>query len=500
MHDHDDFELDLNDDDLPEFDSEPDDFIELDLEEEGPSAPPHFTFDVDLPDHDGQTLEDLDGETPVCFVTGQAGTGKTTMLRQRLIKDPTYGLVTATTGVAAVNLGGVTVNSALGYADNESLRDNYIAGYLAKKIRDIKRDAFRWLIIDESSMLSKKALDYIMLGLRQVNEEHPGEEPLGLMLIADFGQLPPIGDVQYLNGKPVIERGREKKYPAPWVFESEEWPLFDANTIKLEKVHRQSDVGFLAGINMIRQGRGSIGVGMLKNAGVEFRRALDPDFDGTTIMAKNDEVDRLNALRLRQLTGQPMFLNNERWSARRVQPGEWKHVPDTLQLKEGAYVMILSNQPETFEYVNGDCGYVRDLFINKSDGQVIGVGVELVRNKKLVYIPKITRKITQRGEPDETEKKNPQVRKEQQGRRSVYILGELHYWPIRLAYASTCHKSQGLSLDKVQIDVRARFFGAPHMMYVATSRAKTPGGLIVIGSLSEMAEKVKVDPKTRRFL
>src|SRR5262249_8471582 len=162
-----------------------------------------------------------------------------------------------------------------------------IAGYLSKKLRDIKRDGFRWLITDEGSMLSKKALDLLMLGLRQVNDGHPDETPLGLMIIADFGQLPPIGDVLYRDGKPVIERGREKKESTPWVFESEEWPLFEQNMIKLEKVHRQSDDGFLSGINAIRLGRGSVGVGLLKGSGVEFRRALDPDFDGTTICAKN---------------------------------------------------------------------------------------------------------------------------------------------------------------------------------------------------------------------
>ena len=478
--------------------------FDLDLnykkEEEPSTAPSPFTFDVELPDHERKALEDLGGETPVCFVTGQAGTGKTTLIRQKLIEDPTFGLVSATTGVAAVNLGGITINSALGYATTESLRDNYIAGYLAKKIRDILKDGYRWLIVDESSMLSKKTLDFLMLGLRQVNEAHPDTSPLGLMLIADFGQLPPIGDVLYLNGKPVIERGREKKEATPWVFESEEWPLFDAAAIKLEKVHRQSDAGFLAGINAIRLGRGSVGVGMLKSAGVEFRKALDPDFDGTTVMAKNDEVDRLNALRLRQLPGTTINLPNERWSARRVQPSEWKHVPDVLQLKEGAYVMILSNEVESFSYVNGDCGHVRDLMIDKADGEVLAVGVELVRNGDLVYIPKITRAIEQRGEPDEEEKKHPKVKREQKGRRLVWVLGELNYWPLRLAYGSTVHKSQGLSLDRVQIDPRARFFGSNNMCYVAVSRARTPEGLVVVGDPRELAAKVKSDPAVRRFL
>lgn len=496
------FPVDLADESPPDFDPM-EEFFELDVdteeEEEEAPDPPLFNFSESLPDHEGRSLDALGGETPVCFVTGQAGTGKTTLVRQKLLDDPTFGLVTATTGVAAVNLGGITINSALGYSTTEVLRDNYIAGYLAKKLKDIRKEGYRWLICDEGSMMSKKTLDFIMLGLRQINEDHPADQPLGLMLIADFGQLPPIGDVLYLNGKPVIERGREKKESTPWVFESDEWPLFDAAMIKLDKVHRQSDQGFLAGINAIRKGQGNIGVGLLKSAGVEFRRALDPEFDGTTLMAKNDEVDRMNLLRLKQLPGTVIRLPNERWSARKVQPSEWKSIPDELQLKEGAYVMILTNNPPLFSYVNGDCGHVRDLHIDK-DGSVVEVGIELIRNGELVYIPKVSRKIEQRGEPDEEEKKHLQVRRKQVGRRLVWVLGEIDYWPIRLAYGSTVHKSQGLSLDRVQIDPRAHFFGANNMAYVAVSRARTPGGLVVVGDPRALAEKVKSDPKIKRFL
>ena len=185
--------------------------------EEISSPPPTFYFDHSLPDHKGRSLEDMDGVTPTCFITGQAGTGKTSMVRQVALDDSLFGIVTATTGVAAVNLGGITLHSALGFSTVEVLRDNYIAGYLGMKLRELQKAGYRWLIVDEGSMLNKKVLDYIMLGLRQINENHPDEQPLGLMIIADFGQLPPIGDVMYKDGKPIIVRGREQKERDFWL-------------------------------------------------------------------------------------------------------------------------------------------------------------------------------------------------------------------------------------------------------------------------------------------
>jgi ATP-dependent DNA helicase PIF1 len=469
----------------------------LSAEEGSPS--PSLLFERELPDFAGMTLDDLGGVTPVCFLTGQAGTGKTFLVKNKLLNDPSYGMVVATTGVAAINLGGVTINSALGYSTVEVLRDNYIAGYLSTKLREIRNSGFRWLICDEGSMLSKKALDYIMMGIRSLNENSPDQTPLGMLIIADFAQLPPIGDVLYRDGKPVIERGREKKEATPWLFDSEEWPAFESNMIKLQQIHRQSDPKFLQGINSIRRGVGSIGASLLKQSGVEFVRVLDSNFDGTTLMAKNDEVDRLNMLRLKQLPGTAVGLTNSRWTARRVTPSEWNNVPEVLQIKDGAYVMILTNDLPDFNYVNGDCGHIREIIYQ--NGEPIAVAIELVRNGEIVRIGKITRAIEQKAEPEESEKAaDKRVRREQRGRRSVWVMGELEFWPLRLAWGTTVHKSQGLSLDRVQIDPRARFFGSNNMSYVAVSRARTPGGLFIVGNPRDFAEKVKSDPRVKKWI
>lgn len=466
---------------------------------DAPDAPtPKFEFDVDLPDHRGETLADLGGEIPRAFLCGAAGTGKTTLIRQKLLEDPSYGLVCATTGVAAVNLGGQTINSALGYATTETIFDAFSNGQLQRKMSEMKQAGYRWIICDEASMLSSKALSYIVWALRASNAMD--QEPLGLLLVADFGQLPPIGDEIWKDGRPVIEKGKVKKYPAPWVFESEEWPGFEENMIKLEKIHRQSDQNFLKGINAIRAGRGGIGAGLLKHAGVAFRPRMDDQFDGTTIVATNLEVDRLNLARLIELEGKTFQLPNERWCAREAEPGEWKHIPEQLQLKLGAYVMILANNPPDFDYVNGDCGWVRE-YRPESGGVPATVGIELARNRNIVYVPKITRKVEQRAEPTAEERaRDSRVRVEKFGSREKWILGELDFWPIRLAYATSTHKSQGLSLDRVQINPSHRFFGADNMAYVAVSRARTPEGLVIVGSPSDLANKVRVSKKVGKYL
>jgi len=461
---------------------------------------PEVVADSILPSHRGKSLDDLDGKHPVCFLTGQAGTGKTFQLIQKLLADPKYALVCATTGISAVNLNATTINSALGYSTVEVMGDNYLAGYLEASIRRIRDAGYEWLVVDECSMMHRKAFEYLVMATRAVNEADSSRQPLGVMLTGDFAQLSPIGETIMIGGKPVIERGREKKEKTPWLFLSEEWQQFDDNTIKLEKVWRQTNPDFLRAINAIRRGSGNAGAALLKQAGVQFERRLLTDFDGTTIVAKNDEVDRLNQMRLAQLPRRTMGFTNTRWHARANPPGEWKNIPGVLQLKIDAWVMLLTNNPPDFNYVNGDCGHVREFVLHPETGEPQAILVEVERTKEVVSISKIKRMVEQRGEPDEPERSHPKVSEVQVGRRKVWCLGEIEYWPLRLAYATTCHKSQGLSLDRVQIDPRSHFFGSPNMSYVAISRARTPEGLIVVGGVEELATKIKSDPLVRRFI
>jgi len=439
------------------------------------------------------------------FLTGAAGTGKTHEIRQRIANDPNYALLTATTGIAAINLGTITLNSALGYFNTESLEESMIKGYLEKKLRDIIEQGYKNIVIDELSMMDKRQLDMIYEGIRRVNErsEWHDKEKLGLIVTGDFCQLPPIGD-----------KGGKDKSP-PWAFKADCWPKFDANTIKLTKCWRQSDQKFLDAINLIRSGNGRDGVRILRDIGITFTNESDKSFDGTTIIAKNDAVDGFNFVAHSRVNGQMIRVANSRWGKLRK---EWDHIPAELSLKVGAYAMILTNDTPAFTYVNGDCGHVKDFNVSAT-GEPLqdngAFGIELVRNNSQVEIAKITRFNHQKDAPRELGEDNKSLRAAYRYdpdnddpplspafdiKARKWIVGGITYYPLRLAYASTVHKSQGLSLDRVQMDVNNHFMGAPGMCYVALSRAKTPEGLRIIGDPETMIERVKVSPEVLKWL
>jgi len=432
-----------------------------------------------------------EGTVPVRFLTGSAGTGKTYSVRASIAANPKFGLLAATTGIAAVNLGAITINSLLRYFDTQSLRECFINGWLQRKILDLAEDDYEWLVIDEVSMLDGEQLDLIYQACKMVNESRQmmGLAPIGILLTGDFCQLPPI--------------------KSKWAFEAECWPLFEAETTRLTKNWRQADDKFLEALGHIRAGRGMVGATILSQMGVEFVKHSDTKFQGTTIIARNDAVDRFNWLCHSQLGGVPTTVSSRRWMVKgRPHPGEWKNIPEEQKLKDKAYVMILSNDIPSFSYVNGDCGWIE----NFEDGCF---NVRLVRTGEVVSIGELTRKESQKEIPDELiqnypgldEKSLKGIREmgipywdKSVGRRGAWVVGSITYYPIRLAYASTVHKTQGLTLDRVQIDLKQHFMSAPAMVYVALSRCKSAKGLRIIGSPSLLGARVKTDPAVQRWL
>lgn len=488
---------------------------------------------VELPDHQGKTLDDFDGLSPVFYLTGDAGTGKTTLVRQHIQRDPTFGVMCATTGVAAVNLGaGVsTIHSLLGFGNTQGAEDAYNSGNMLRKLRLIAEQGFRWIIADEASMLHYKVLDYIVLALDDYNQTYEGKTPLGLMLTGDLAQLAPVPDKLIgPGGKYVVSaKGKDVNEPTPWLFKAECWPRFEASMLKLTEIRRQNDIEFIQGLSAARKGNGAKAVQYLKQAGVQFKMLLNNNFDGTTIMATNDEVDRFNNSCLLKVEGESFEIRSTRWCAKQYPPGEWKNIPERAKFKIGALVMILQNhQPGVGGgpklYVNGDLGHVvgvvrgsqgsqleedDDLGFNpafaKSD-EVVAVEVELLRTGEKVFITKVTRPTYQLNEPDMDSlpvgAAKEKVRKDRVPgmTRRVWVLGELDYIPLRLAYATTVNKSQGLTLERVQINPKAWFFGNPQMVYVALSRCRSATGITVVGSEQLLAEKIKTDPVLARWM
>jgi ATP-dependent DNA helicase PIF1 len=435
-----------------------------------------------------------EGVVPCRFRCGSAGTGKTYLVRQEIAANPKFGILTAVTGIAAVNLGAITLNSVLRYFDTRSLEEAFSNGYLQKTILKLAEDEYEWLVIDESSMLAGEQLDVIYQAMKQVNEilKMQGKPPLGIFLVGDPCQLPPI--------------------KAKWFFEAECWEKFEKNTERLTKCWRQTDAKFLEAVNHIRSGRGMVGATMLSQLGVEFVKHADTSFTGTTIIAKNEAVDNFNWLCHSKLPGVPVTVVSDRWmTLGRGMPSEWKNIPSSLSLKPGAYVMILSNDTPEFTYVNGDCGNV--VSYDKGNGAFT---IRLIRNMEEVEIGRITRHVTQKEPPDELLQRHPGVGEDalreldrepgmpywnpNLGRNGTWVVGAITFYPLRLAYASTVHRTQGLTLDRVQIDLNQHFMTQSAMCYVAISRCKTPQGLRIIGSPSLLGSRVHTDPLVQRWL
>ena len=430
-------------------------------------------------------------DAPFAYLGGPAGSGKSTLLRELAKKDPTL-LMTSTTGIAAINLGGTTINSALGYFDTNDLEDAYTKGYLQAKLRRLLHSGIRRLVIDEVSMMDGKQLTLIT---RAVDEVNSGQEALWdegwalqVLLVGDFAQLPPV--------------------KAPFAFESPEWKRYSENQTLLTKIHRQANPEFIEALRCARRGDGR---GALKFFEGRLEKQIDRDYDGPMILAKNDEVDRMNRLRLDECKGDRASYPTQLWGKPR---GEWKQIPEILELKIGAKVMILSNKRERdeegfptgkFLYVNGDLGEL----VEKGDD--LGPKVKLQRGDKVVTVEPVLRQnviplkegrlaeLTEQGLLSRVK----YVRDKTTGRlRAEWeVIGEISYTPLRLAYATTVHKVQGLSLDKVQINISNPFFANPGSIYVALSRARNAEGLrLVAASPEQFVMRCKADPRVKEYL
>lgn len=391
------------------------------------------------------------------FISGRAGTGKSYQLQKMYKDNPSTTVLTATTGIAAINAGaGITINSLLWYFDSKSLLDAWTSGKLDFRLGKVYNSlGVRRILLDECSMLCATDLSVLCLAIDRLNDKLAENDKhlLGLTLAGDFAQLPPI------NGD--------------FAFESEHWEKFEPHTEILRHVYRQDDKEFVQALQWVREGEGKKAAAYFAD---RMERLIDPDFDGTSLYPYNAAVDRQNQYRLERVGGAKISFDAKRVDKQRP---EWKNIPGKLELKLGALVMILANKSVlgSLVYCNGDLGEV----IGKEES-----GTALVRLKRT-------------GEPVAVEHIDRFNEDNVKGKKSV--VGMINYMPLRLAYATTVHKSQGLTLDNVQVDFRAEFFAkCPGMLYVALSRARSKAGLRLIGGAKTFIQHCKMNPKIRRFL
>ena len=458
------------------------------------------------------------GKQPFEDLSGTAGTGKTTVARALIAREPRGSIIlAATTGIAAVNLGeGTTINAALKYFDTKSLRDNHIHGSLVSVIRKHKRAGVRRILIDEKSMMNAEQLTIITRACDEANkianaaEDAADEEfsyehgvpktsesdPIGITLVGDFGQLPPVPDEDPRTGK---------KMKVEFCFDSPEWDRYAKSRTILQKIWRQDNLEFINALHAIRKANV---VGALQYFTPQrFHDSTDETFEGTTIFAKNDAVDRFNQLRMDRLQTPSMVHVSTRTGKPR---GDWKQIPEKLMLKEGALVMILANR-RIYEdeedntgrivYANGDLGVLQ-----QADAE--GWWVKLHRTGGAVRVYPIHRENTIPLEPGRRKELielygHERVAAEfitEEGKGKSEIIGTIDYMPLRCAYGCTVHKTQGLTLDNVQVNIRDPFFSHPGMLFVALSRARTMEGLRIVGNQRGFVERCKIEPRVQPWL
>ena len=400
------------------------------------------------------------------FLTGKAGTGKTTFLRQLKERSPKRMIVVAPTGVAAINAGGVTIHSFFQFP---------LAPYVPGSSFNTKDERFRFskekkriirtldlLVIDEISMVRADLLDQIDAVLRLHKDKNRPFGGVQLLMIGDLSQLAPV--VKESDWTMLREY-----YRTPYFFGSLALQQTQHVTIELQHVYRQTDTNFINILNEVRENRLTPGGLAMLNSRYCDESVIKKCGEGVIrLTTHNATVNSYNEQRMNELKGARYAFDA---TVTGTFPETSYPAEKTLELKKGCQVMFLKNDSQGTRYYNGKLGIITSIddehirVRGLDDDIEVEVQPDVWTNARYVI-----------------DKETKEIREE--------IEGEFRQYPLRLAWAITVHKSQGLTFDRAVIDVNAAF--AAGQVYVALSRLRSLDGLMLTEQLSPYSVKTDV--------
>jgi ATP-dependent exoDNAse (exonuclease V) alpha subunit len=418
------------------------------------------------------------------FLTGKAGTGKTTFLRNLINQTHKKAVIVAPTGIAAINAAGVTIHSLFQLPFGTYLPKQPSSGdshfnqqYNTPKtiirhlqMNSTKRKIFldlELLIIDEVSMLRADLLDAIDMVLRYIRRNNESFGGVQVLFIGDLHQLPPVvksNEWQLLG----------EFYKSAFFFDAMALQQHPPIYIELEKIYRQSDETFIRLLNNLRNN--SVTASDLELLKTYYKEDYQPDLRDKyiTLTTHNQKADALNKSSLDALKATTWSYKCEIEDEFSESSFPAEHV---LQLKVGAQVMFIKNDPTPEKrYFNGKIATVTDLQKDSIEVQTEGVK-EKIKLEKFTWknIKYTTDKVTNEIKED--------------------VVGKFTQYPVKLAWAITVHKSQGLTFDKAIIDIGNAF--APGQIYVALSRLRSLDGLVLTSLIS--GSGLRQDPNVSLF-
>nr|WP_121371957.1 DEAD/DEAH box helicase [Frondihabitans australicus] len=413
-----------------------------------------------LSDEQAAVYDAIENSREHIFVTGRAGTGKSTLLNHLSWNTSKQIVICAPTGVAALNVGGQTIHSLfrlpIGLIADHDIEQN---SELRKLLNTIDT-----LVIDEVSMVNADLVDAIDRSLRQARQRR--NEAFGGVQVVLFGdpyQLAPV------PGDPEERAYFTDHYRSMWFFDAHVWDEAPLRILELAYIHRQSDSAFKEMLNAVRHGRVTAEIaGELNAAGA---RPVPVDEGVITLATRNDTVSRINRAELARLPGSVKTAKAEVTGdfGGRTYPAD-----EALELKVGAQVMFLRNDSDQ-RWVNGSVGVVtriRDTVFVEVDGEEFEVQPAVWEKYRYSYSPL-----------------SKELKKD--------IVAEFQQFPLRLAWAVTIHKSQGKTYDRAIVDLGDRVFSAGQT-YVALSRITSLEGLYLSRPLRP--SDIIVDLDVRRFM